>query len=462
MKLSSRITALLIITIVICDCVVFGGEITNNAAAINNDDIINLAEGESININGCDESKCVSTGLSRQLFNGAFTCYARSTFYEPMMCADGYKPRIVKNEYVDVSTHPIFDSYYQYFTCCPPNNLSSDDVIDVINSGRHCSNSTSINNRYDSNIKTIVCDDPTKPYPRPMKKTYTGIKSYVCCDSFMNNLDEIECVPYNNEFYQRYIVEVDNDYGYLQSVFCDEPESGYRFARYVDNKASGVLLFECCKTGPGLPPFIQDYFFKITVYPQIAISAIAVISSMVIIIALLIPLLIPLLRNLRTKSTNIAGTCASGNRSTNAITRSQGTAAEPVYSSYNLYLVYLAIPDLILNLYLVIMYGSYANQKFNPNFYGIIVSKNIGNNYKGTLFEDSFIVACSTANLVRIILVFLVHLTVYVLKYQFLIVKIHHTTVCLLFIFSFFQVFKLCCIARNTNIASKYPSSYTM
>ena len=43
--------------------------------------------------------------------------------------------------------------------------------------------------------------------------------------------------------------------------------------------------------------------------------------------------------------------------------------SESAYSSYNLYLVYLAIPDLILNLYLRIMYGRHVDQKLDPNFY---------------------------------------------------------------------------------------------
>jgi hypothetical protein len=49
------------------------------------------------------------------------------------------------------------------------------------------------------------------------------------------------------------------------------------------------------------------------------------------------------------------------------------------------------------------MYGRYANHKFNPRFYGIIVAS--GDNFIGGIghtFEGPFIVACSTANLVRI------------------------------------------------------------
>jgi hypothetical protein len=83
------------------DCVglVFGdGETDNNTATINYDASNNstVIEGEKYNSivdqynrhsnnnnnnnnnnNGCDESKCVSTGLSGSMFNDSFTCYIR-------------------------------------------------------------------------------------------------------------------------------------------------------------------------------------------------------------------------------------------------------------------------------------------------------------------------------------------------------------------------------------------------
>ena len=40
------------------------------------------------------------------------------------------------------------------------------------------------------------------------------------------------------------------------------------------------------------------------------------------------------------------------------------------YSSYTLYLVYLAIPDLALNFYILVMSSSYVNQVYNPYFNG--------------------------------------------------------------------------------------------
>jgi hypothetical protein len=391
------------------------GSITNDGVLVEEGEKVGIADQyNKSNNDGCDESKCVSTGLD-MLSNLSFTCYAADN-YRPMMCADGYKPRIVENE-----TTVYYGGYdYQYFTCCPP-NLSSNVKV-----SRHCSNSTSINNGWeDPNNNKMVCDDTTKPYhhemktsssnkpyPRQMKTRrfryydfYDDVESHICCDSIINGnkngnnyqtsnfLDKRECVPYSNEFYL--VSWTRNMYGSILPAYCDEPESGFQFPRYVEyNKTSRIHPFECCKTDPGLPPFIQDYFFKITIYPQMVISAIAVISSIVLIIALLIPLFC----SLRSQSTRTRTTT----RSTNARTRSQ-TTTEPAYSSYNLYMVFLAIPDLILNLYLVIMYGSYANQEFNPNFYGTIIYP-FGRNY--STFEGAFILACSTANLVRISLLF--------------------------------------------------------
>ena len=90
---------------------------------------------------GCDESKCVSKGLSYDLYNNSFTCYSNDNgykgwayfledYYYPMMCADGYKPRIVESE------QNVLDGWErtnQYFTCCPP-GLSTETNI-----SRHCS-----------------------------------------------------------------------------------------------------------------------------------------------------------------------------------------------------------------------------------------------------------------------------------------------------------------------------------
>jgi hypothetical protein len=57
-------------------------------------------------------------------------------------------------------------------------------------------------------------------------------------------------------------------------------------------------------------------------------------------------------------------------------------------SGYNLYLVYLAIPDMILNIFLLWMYGSFVNQKYNPIFSIIIVD------WTNDPLEGAFVIAC--------------------------------------------------------------------
>ena len=96
------------------------------------------------------------------------------------------------------------------------------------------------------------------------------------------------------------------------------------------------------------------------------LSSIAVISCTILIVALLIPLWLHW--KVQSAATNVP---VSTTRAEN--TRLQQAAAASTYSSYNLYLVFHAIPDFILNLYLLGMYGSYANQKYTPTFSGIII-----------------------------------------------------------------------------------------
>jgi hypothetical protein len=390
------------------------GSITNDVEPLGILDEYNNTDNDDL----CDESKCVSTGLSRSYFSSTFTCYSDGTWYNPMMCADGYKPRIVENETANYSYDYLdFSELILYFTCCPP-NLSPDADV-----SRHCSNPTSINGHKDPINETTVCDDPTKPYHRQMKTRKDPWsneffeESYICCNDYIINnqtinnnnqtthfLDEVECVPYNNQFYERSWIY--NLYGELYPGICDEPESGFDFdfPRYYVEHYYGrdYDYYECCKTKIGSSIFFQDLSFKSTVYPQIAISAIAVVSSMVLIVALLIPLLNKWLIKFRETNTPSTPTRAT-TRSAGRRTRTQATSAEPAYSSYNLYLVYLAIPDLILNFYLLIMYGSYANQNYNPSFHGTVV---YSGTYNGVAFEGALIVACSTANLVRNVLLF--------------------------------------------------------
>jgi hypothetical protein len=199
---------------------------------------------------------------------------------------------------------------YQYFICCPPGLPLLD-----INVSRHCSNPSYVlndasaavtdginNSSSSSSSSTMVCEDENRQYPREMTN-FNGRESFMCCDSIIektNNdsvnflLDDIECVPFSDESYRASVAM--NLYGRIRPMFCENKNiySEFRFLRNVDTRNYLDIYYfhhyECCKTGSKKPPFIDDYTFKKTIYPQIAVSTIAVISCVLLITALLIPL----------------------------------------------------------------------------------------------------------------------------------------------------------------------------
>ncbi|OEU12506.1 hypothetical protein FRACYDRAFT_243756 [Fragilariopsis cylindrus CCMP1102] len=406
-----------------------------------------------------------------------------------MICSHGYIPRIVETEPTIKSTFRLgafpkiqktenwgtdIDKLvtYQYYTCCPP-----DVPLDNITINRHCTNSSSIfdanKNLEDGHLhdhSLMTCENENKPYLRQMEN-YGARESIVCCDfniddqSTLNNnittnddfLDVTECVPFRNE---KYMPSWSGDiYGRIFPISCNNKDiySDFQFPTLVENtNPYGIQYYECCKTAGSTKtlPFIHNSQFKLTVYPQIAISAIAVLSSLLLITALLIPLWLHIVgehyesKNEKNTSTNSSTSHSSnmqisssnGNNSRPTLTRNtslgcsnsrrslrlQGSISsngnsrptltrntsigcsyrrsslrlqgsvqlQPRFSGYNLYLVYLAIPDMILNIFLLGMYSSYVDQKYNPIFSGVITVDESNNPFSG-----AFVVACSTANL---------------------------------------------------------------
>ena len=323
----------------------------------------------------------------------------------------------INNCFVPIEVHGQFSLYYGEFcnlekfnpTCESCRNFQSKD--DCLNDGLPilgasectsvCFASTTESTSAPSTRPTVVptasktilsCDDENRPYPRQMKnyKKYWNneeVESYICCDSIINNdgkhttnfLNITECVPYHNNNYG----EINrNKYGniILINTYCEDSENGFQYAN--EN-------YECCKTEQGIKYFIPDRQFKATVYPMIILSTIAVIACTLLMVALLIPLWL----HWRVKQAAL-NVPVSTTRAT--YRRLKEAAAASTYFSYNLYLVFLAFPDFILNLYLLIMYGSYANQKYSPKHNGLIIN---------SIYDDdgrenaAFILACSTANL---------------------------------------------------------------
>jgi len=289
---------------------------------------------------------------------------------------------------------------YQYYTCCPPDLPPSNFIV-----SRHCSNSSSIFIN-DANIaeeidlihnSTPICEDEKRPYPRKMAN-FGQMESFMCCDSIIeptnnktiNFVDETECVPFSDVNYLPAIVG--NSYGVIHPISCNNKGiySQFQFPRRGDEtNISGIYNYECCRTGSKTRPFRQNATFNWTLYPQIAVSIISVIFCMVLIIALLIPLGLYARKIYKKSSNTNTNTRLRVNRS-----KKTNASTDLPFSGYNLYLIYLAIPDMILNTYLLGMYSSYANQKYNPHLDGVIIHDRTVKS-----FEGAFVIACSTANL---------------------------------------------------------------
>jgi hypothetical protein len=264
---------------------------------------------------------------------------------------------------------------YQYFTCCPP------DLPLNVNVDRHCSNSwttlvVASSEEIDLNDNsTMICEDENQPYPRTMANIGASRESFTCCDSMIeqfhkriNFLDETECVPFRNKVHTP--IWVGNLYGRIYPIACNNEDiySEFQFPRKVEKtNPYGIQYYECCKTGSTTPPFINDSKLKITVYPQIAISTLAVLSCVILIAALLTPLWLRGIRANHESTDNNNNNNNDRNKST-VVNRTTNSSTEPAFSGYNFYLVFLTIPDIIPNICLLGMYSSYANQKYNPHF----------------------------------------------------------------------------------------------
>ena len=317
----------------------------------------------------CDESLCVS----KTSFDSSFSCYAGNVTEfkddgNDAMCADGYIPKNLDEE-------PI-----SYFTCCPPMQSSYDNIE------RHCSDVITLSkNTEDDTNDTAKCVNANQPYLRPMKNsTSLSHESFLCCDSDIDNttdfLNSTECVPYNNENYDEAIIP-SNKYGEIWALSCNNFDTGFIHPNYIADSSIGIgTRYECCKSShdTATGPFITDSFFKGTVYPQILLATIACICCTILIIALLVPLVKHLLPPTRVTTQHTSPATATTTR-TIANTPSTTTSRKSDYSTYNLYLIYLCVPDLILNVYLVVMYSSYALGYYNPNFSGLVILDEDGN-----------------------------------------------------------------------------------
>ena len=485
---------------------------------------------------GCDESKCVSLApvstIATSCSSSSFTCYTdtdtdtdtdtgtdgNGAGEYPMLCADGYQPRMVHDEPPLFLTDSNDDRPYKYYTCCPPLSSSTGTETTTDNTSstithdrRHCSDPVISNNTNtnidDGSVGDVVdiisdadadavgdddndsnnyagkefvdamklCqddDDDRRYYPHQMKNPRqeepSSLSSYTCCDWVDNKyiiiektntvnasvnisspffagsngsssslddsfLDDIECVPYRNDFLEKAIIQ--NTYGHIFVRKCNfdvgSSMDSFTSPRIDTNFPS---KYECCKNtvvtaAVAVEPFLVDTAFRMTVYPQIIVSSMAVICCLIIILGLLIPFIVGIENTKNTsrwkKKTDDCTGASTVIRSTIAARRASAAGASNknsrtavIYNPYNMYLCFLAVPDLILNAYLLGMYSSFANQKYNPIYSaGSIVWNEIAPPAAFASFEGAFVVACSTANL---------YLNVIISFEMFLLLKSNH------------------------------------
>jgi len=327
-------------------------------------------------MHGCDESKCVSRGRS-SLYNYSFTCYGDDGTFYPLMCADGFLPMIAEDEppYIAAAWWGI-NSTVSYFSCCPPQHTTPNTTAIDVTVTRHCSDPITppidLEAKIDESADAICELQDTRKYSRRMKPLgwWDGPDSFLCCDSTptighideINSnitttatdfLDDVDCLPYCDEYYSASTIE--NYFGEIHVNYCDFPEGpeGHFVIPRSINASSGT--YQCCKDGRALP-FVRDLAFKTTLYPLIALYSVAAILSAVVAIGLLIPLLIQL---------------KDGSFHQRRSTRRRGQASR--YSTYNLYLVYLALADLVFCLLQIALYGTTINQTYDSRFYPAFV-----------------------------------------------------------------------------------------
>lgn len=339
------------------------------------------------------------------------------------MCADGFVPVVVEDEPPFIGSGDIS---LQYFTCCPPDHPPPQAT-------RHCSDPISFDAETAEDFDSLCQDEQTRNITLHMKSTMENphnafgtmygeiVKdSYLCCDSTpttgstenifeidsaatldTNFMDEVECVPYRNEWYKPSTVR--NLLGCIADVGCSLED--FPIPRPVEGEAHS---YQCCRTGTPMPPFVQDSTFRYTTYIPLVLYSIVIVTSSIVVIGLLIPLFIQLKngsfqdtqrKGIRKPKSAISSTfrgstfnrssilAAPGHQSStldasskhsrqsrhSRHSRHSALAKKTCFSTYNLYLVYLALPDLIYAIYEVSMYGSLINQQFNSKYYPYVV-----------------------------------------------------------------------------------------
>ena len=397
----------------------------------------------------CDESRCIGRTIGE--FLPGYSCWGEGpNELNPYACSDGYVGIPVDSQ------PPMFDEgqFLKYYTCCPPSyaaELAQDSKSDSLR--RHCSDPID----YEPGQDEIVCNDPVLQYPRNNNKNghfwhslrNPGVtsESYVCCDvelpttelqeegqksdsivieASKSYYDEVDCVLSCDPDFL-YDCFAENKYGLLWPMGCDDPNGIFIEPKIIGKGyAMGGRRFfykyGCCRAGMGTGPFIQDDAFNQTVWPQLILSILGVITSVLLIVGLLLSFFYGDTEEVKSPVTKVNASALTSSTSSGtpmdsrrtvgsrigSIFKRRSTESRSMRSSrrkgkpnangaYNAYLVYLAVPDLILNVFVVGMYASYVNQKFVPGFSSYVVNSIFYE--RKTAFDMALILACSAANL---------------------------------------------------------------
>jgi hypothetical protein len=386
---------------------------TNTSSTINYEDFLS-----------CDESKCVSrvvttatqTGIDNEDDNSykySYNCWAagRGTLH-PFSCADGYEGVPVSKE----SQPPVWTNNNEenyYYTCCPPN---LPNVTTATNIMRHCGDPIPVQQQQTTeDSQGAACQGNEKfPFPRNVTFANGNEDMYVCCDDSLlldddgndndnetttNFLNEVECVPYYCDDPHRRDCVVDNNWGRLEPMDCDSTNSVFQYPSIVRTIGKGTL-FECCRTESSGTIYFDTTStgFKATIYVQLTISAIGLIVTLTIFLSLILP---PIVHGRKRRESNAINRQGASDRhgvarQTSAASRQRQQQLR--FNAYDLYIVFLTIPDMIFCFWILVVYTRYATGHTSPvlGLVGLVSPKY----WDEMNFWGSAVIAfCTTTNL---------------------------------------------------------------
>jgi len=280
-----------------------------------------------------------------------------------------------------------------------------------------------------------------KKYPRNMTRNFGHLESYTCCDELLlplllssnnNNsstvskfpfLDDVDCVPYLCIDVFDYDCISKNRYGALVTMTCrDDLYNGiFVFPKIVATN-DNEIRFECCKAGIDthiLPK--NTHAFRKTYCVQLVLSSITLVSLLILIMSLLRPFVMNMLKyktedvssaTSRSSSTlisngrsstslrrsSVSRSSASRRSSSSLVSASRSTRQQPQqhqYSPYNLYLVFIALPDIVISMFIIWRCSSALTGQIFDNKWAIL-------DWNGTTdiarYSGAILWTCSTAN----------------------------------------------------------------